>query len=149
VGEAFEDVLVVDDEEDDVAILRAVLERAPPALRIRSIGSSAAFLAELEDPRSRVPGLLLLDLNLPGWDGRHVLRRIRDSPRWGATAVIVFSGSDLERDVADCYRLGANAYVVKPRDLEGYRRVCRAIDSFWLGAARRARTASPDDAAGG
>lgn len=56
--------------------------------------------------------------------------------------MIVLSGSDLERDVADSYRLGANAYVVEPTDLAGYRRVCDAMLSFWLGAARRVRRAA-------
>lgn len=132
------DVLVVDDEEADVSIVRAVMESQAEDLRIRDFRDSAELVAALEDAESSVPDLVLLDLNLPGWSGKQLLQRIRSSPRWSTTVVLVLSGSDLERDVLDCYRLGANAYVIKPADLDGYRKAFGSIVSFWLGTARRA-----------
>jgi len=131
------DVLVVDDEEVDVSIVRSVMEGDPTPLRVRAFGASEKLVAALDDAQSPVPDLVLLDLKLPGWDGKELLQRIRRSPRWGTTVVLVFSGSDLERDVSDCYRLGANAYVTKPADLDGYRKTLAAIVAFWLGAATR------------
>src|ERR671918_2637248 len=74
-----------------------------------------------EDPeRSPRPGIILLDLNLPGTDGREVLQEIKKSSRLARIPVIVLTTSSDERDIQACYRAGANSYVQKPVDLEGF-----------------------------
>jgi chemotaxis family two-component system response regulator Rcp1 len=71
-----------------------------------------------------VPDLILLDLNLPRKDGREVLQEIKDNP--GLTT------SAAERDLVKTYDLHANAYVIKPIDLDRFIQVVRAIENFWF-----------------
>ena len=66
------------------------------------------------------PGVILLDVNLPGTDGLTVLTEIKNAPELAAIPVIVLSISADERDIEACFRAGANGYLKKPVDLEGY-----------------------------
>ena len=70
-----------------------------------------------ESPR---PGLILLDLNLPGTDGHMVLEEIRRDPELAAIPVIVLTISDDQHDIEECYRAGASSYIKKPVDLARY-----------------------------
>ncbi|WP_286830490.1 MULTISPECIES: response regulator [Kordiimonas] len=78
---------------------------------------------------------MLLDLNLPGVDGREVLRTIKDDDRYKSIPVVIFSTSDDERDVQDCYALGANSFVKKPHDLNGFVDAIQSLSEFWLHSA--------------
>jgi CheY-like chemotaxis protein len=73
-----------------------------------------------------LPDLVLLDIKLPGASGLDVLRWIRDQPALATLPVVMFSGSDLETDVADAYRLGANLYLSKPTG-DGMRAVAKFL----------------------
>jgi two-component system, response regulator len=79
-----------------------------------------------------LPRLVLLDLKLPKVDGREVLNRLKTDPRVSSTPVVVLTSSREERDVTECYRLGANSYVVKPVDFDLFARVLQDICSYWL-----------------
>src|SRR3982751_4859373 len=68
--------------------------------------------------KSPRPGLILLDLNLPETDGREILRNIKADESLKSIPVIIFTTSESEKDIADCYRNGANSYITKPVDLE-------------------------------
>ncbi len=79
--------------------------------------------------------LILLDLNLPGLDGREVLREVKADEQLRPIPVIVWSSSRAHKDINDCYELGANFYLVKPLDLHAYRDVINTVERFWLGTA--------------
>jgi two-component system response regulator len=81
-----------------------------------------------EDP----PSLVLLDLKLPRLDGHEVLRRIKSDDRLRSVPVVVLSSSDHERDLRECYRLGANSYIQKPVDLEKFQHTVRALGLYWF-----------------
>jgi chemotaxis family two-component system response regulator Rcp1 len=83
-----------------------------------------------------VPDLILLDLNLPRKDGREVLAEMKEDPELRLVPVVVLSTSETERDVAETYRLHANAYVVKPVDLNRFIEVVRSIKDFWFSTAK-------------
>jgi len=70
------------------------------------------------------PDIILLDLNLPGTDGREVLQEIKADKEICNIPVIVLTTSEDERDIESCYRYGANSYVKKPVDLQGFIRAC-------------------------
>jgi chemotaxis family two-component system response regulator Rcp1 len=79
-----------------------------------------------------VPDLILLDLNLPRKDGREVLEEIKDDPALRLIPVVVLTTSAAERDLVRTYDLHANAYVIKPIDLDRFIEVVRAIENFWF-----------------
>jgi CheY-like chemotaxis protein len=80
------------------------------------------------------PGIILLDLNLPGTDGRDVLVEIKSERTLAHIPVVVLTTSTDARDVAACYRAGANSYVQKPVDLEDFMRTVRVLHDYWFDA---------------
>ena len=79
-----------------------------------------------------VPDLVLLDLNLPRKDGREVLEEIKEDDELKLVPVVVLTTSEAERDLVRSYDLHANAYVVKPLDLDRFIEVVQAIEDFWF-----------------
>jgi len=79
-----------------------------------------------------VPDLILLDLNLPRKDGREVLAEVKEDPRLRLIPVVVMTSSEAERDLVKTYGLHANAYVVKPLDMDAFVEVVRGVKDFWL-----------------
>ena len=79
-----------------------------------------------------VPDLILLDLNLPRKDGREVLAEVKEDPRLRLIPVVVMTSSEAERDLVRTYGLHANAYVVKPIDIDDFVEVVQAVKDFWL-----------------
>src|SRR3712207_4601292 len=79
-----------------------------------------------------VPDLILLDLNLPRKDGREVLEEIKEDAELKLVPVVVLTTSEAERDLVRSYGLHANAYVVKPIDLDRFIEVVQAIEDFWF-----------------
>jgi two-component system, chemotaxis family, response regulator Rcp1 len=78
----------------------------------------------------------LLDLNLPKKDGREVLEEIKKSPTLKSIPIVVLTTSASEADILRSYRLHANCYITKPVDLDGFLKVVKSIDNFWLSVVR-------------
>ena len=107
-------ILVVDDNLDNVEILRAVLESRGYAVAEAPEGSSA--LAKLDEVR---PDLVLLDVMMPGMDGWQVCRTIKNHPEYGThTKVIMVTAKGAFEDKFEGLRSGADDYVVKPVDFK-------------------------------
>jgi len=82
------------------------------------------------------PDLILLDLNLPKKDGREVLAEIKADDDLKRIPVVVLTTSRTEEDVLRSYDLHANAYIVKPLDLQQFINAVRKIEDFWLTVVR-------------
>lgn len=122
-------VLLVEDSEDDVLVVRRVFSRLklPHELVVHATGEAALeWLQGTPHP----PRLMLLDLNLPGLSGFEVLRRIRQDGR--LFPVTILSASAQEADVVQAYRLGANHYLVKPLAFEEFANLLRRWSEYWL-----------------
>ena len=78
------------------------------------------------------PTVILLDLNLPGTDGREVLHDIKDNDSLKTIPVIVLTTSTDERDIEDCYSSGANSYMQKPVNLDGFMEAIQRLRDFWF-----------------
>lgn len=78
------------------------------------------------------PKLVLLDLKLPLMDGKEVLERIKADPRTQWIPVVMLTSSREERDLADCYRLGVNSYIVKPVDFDQFTESVKQLGFYWL-----------------
>jgi DNA-binding response OmpR family regulator len=91
----------------------------------------AEALAFIKEPTSPVPDLLILDINVPGVEGPSILNAVRGNTRWSHIAVFVFTSSRAPADVARVKALGADRYLVKPMDLDGFLQFGQNI-SAWL-----------------
>ena len=78
------------------------------------------------------PSLILLDLNMPAEDGRSFLRQLRATPEHSSIPVIIFSSSANEKDVEECFKQGANAYLLKPMNSADLQSLVLAFSNFWL-----------------
>ena len=132
-------ILYVEDEEADVVLLRHVFEKAgiPNPLRTVKDGKLAKdYLAGIvpfnDRNRHPLPGLVLLDLNLPYWSGFEVLEWIRQQPQFRRLPVVIFSSSNRPDDIARAYDAGANGFLVKPNALADLRTLVLAVRDFWL-----------------
>jgi CheY-like chemotaxis protein len=78
------------------------------------------------------PAVILLDLKMPRVDGLEVLRQVKTDDRLRKIPVVMFTSSREEIDIEQCYRLGANAYVVKPVDFKQFRETVNELRTFWM-----------------
>jgi len=106
-------ILVVDDNRDNVEILRALLESRGYIVAEAPDGKTA--LAKLEEVR---PDLILLDVMMPGMDGWQVCRTIKNHPEFASTRVVMVTAKGGYEDKFEGMRSGADDYVVKPVDLK-------------------------------
>jgi two-component system response regulator len=86
-------------------------------------------------PGAAKPALVLLDLNMPGMDGRKVLAIVKQDPALKKTPVVILTTSSDERDVTQCYELGASTYIQKPVDFDGLVGAVSRIKDYWFGVA--------------
>jgi CheY-like chemotaxis protein len=106
-------ILVVDDNQDNVEILRALLESRGYIVAEAADGQTA--LAKLEEVK---PDLVLLDVMMPGMDGWQVCRTIKNHPEFAATRVVMVTAKSGYEDKFEGMRSGADDYVAKPVDLQ-------------------------------
>ncbi|KUG08285.1 response regulator [Solirubrum puertoriconensis] len=131
-------ILVVEDSaEDFTALGRAFRKQAlpNPVLRCEDGDQALEYLQSYgQHPNwpQELPAFVLLDLNLPGTDGRTVLDIVKKDPRLQSIPIIIFSTSTNTRDIQDCYRLGANSYLTKPIEFSVLEEKTRALVRYWL-----------------
>lgn len=78
------------------------------------------------------PSIILLDLNLPGTDGYEVLEKIKSDRHLKKIPVVVLTTSSDVRDIEACYAAGANSYVAKPVNLDGFVQIIRQLKDYWF-----------------
>jgi two-component system response regulator len=81
------------------------------------------------------PAIILLDLNMPGIDGRETLYLIKQDPSLKTIPVIILTTSSDERDIERCYEIGANTYIQKPVDFNGLVEAAARLKGYWFGIA--------------
>ncbi len=136
----YTDILLVEDNPNDAELaLRALgkVSGAPSVVRIED-GVRALDYVFGEGVHAgrdvlRTPRFIMLDLKLPKVDGLEVLRRVRSDQRFAKLPIIIFSSSKEERDLVECYRNGANSYIVKPVNFDAFVAVVTAMGEYWCG----------------
>jgi CheY-like chemotaxis protein len=127
--------------EDDAVVAELVLHtlaahtHPPKVIRVRDGVEALDFMYgrghyEHRDPGN--PSLVLLDIKMPRVDGLDVLRQIKADEVLRSTPVVMLTSSQDERDVRESYRLGANAYVVKPVEFRKFAFILQQLETFWL-----------------
>ncbi len=130
------EILLVDDSPADIRLTLEALKEARVTNRIHVAYTGEEALEHLRRPEARRPDLILLDLNLPGMDGREVLEEIKTDPVLMVIPVVVLTTSRSEEDVLRAYRLHTNCFITKPVDLEQFIRVVHTIQDFWMTVVR-------------
>jgi CheY-like chemotaxis protein len=137
------EILLVEDNPGDVRLTQEVLKegRIHNTLHVAGDGVEALdYLYQRGDHvGSRLPDLILLDLNLPKMGGREVLGEIKNAPELRKIPVVVLTTSAAEADILSAYDLHANCYITKPVDLDQFVTVVRSIEDFWLAIVRLPR----------
>lgn len=131
-------LLVEDSPEDYEATVRGFTRArlANPIHRCEDGDEALDYLfrrGKYDDPAtSPRPGVILLDLNMPGLDGREVLTEIKAHEHLRDIPVIVLTTSTDDRDINECYKAGANSYVKKPVGLANYLDAIQRLRDYWF-----------------
>jgi chemotaxis family two-component system response regulator Rcp1 len=130
------EILLVEDNPGDARLAVEALKegKVTNRLTVMEDGTSALQFLRREGKYRDVerPDLVLLDLNLPGKDGREVLREMKADPDLRRIPVVILTTSNAEVDILKSYDLCANCYIVKPVDLLQFVNVVKGIEDFWF-----------------
>lgn len=124
-------ILIVEDSEDDFYATQRAFAKANlhnPLARVTSGEEAMAYLKGATEK----PGLILLDLNMPGMGGRKTLEMIKKNDEFKTIPVVILTTSSDERDVEGCYALGANTYIQKPVDFDGLIDAMKQLKEYWF-----------------
>ncbi len=132
-------ILLADDSEDDRIMTREALRESYVVNDLREVEDGEELMDYLlrngpyADPStSPVPGVILLDLNMPRKNGHEAIREIKAHPRLRRIPVVVLTTSQDEEDVVRSYDLGVNSFITKPVTYAGMVRVMRAFGQYWI-----------------
>ncbi|MBD2529039.1 response regulator [Nostoc flagelliforme FACHB-838] len=144
-----EPLLVVEDSNEDFRMLQRLMQRmsvqnpihrctnGDEVLEFLSQQGNDAYSKGEDPPNSKValrPSVILLDLNLPGIDGRDILDRLKQDKSFKGIPIVVFTTSSNPKDIELCYQKGANGYLVKPMDAQELKKTIQAFVDYWLEA---------------
>lgn len=132
-------ILLADDDADDRMLTRDALKESRLMNELRCVENGEELMDYLkrrgayESPESSpLPGLILLDLNMPRKDGREALREIKGDPNLRHIPVVVLTTSKAEEDIYRSYNLGVNSFITKPVTFDGLVNVMRALGKYWF-----------------
>jgi CheY-like chemotaxis protein len=132
-------LLIAEDSDEDFEVLQLLIRQMEvqnPIYRCTNGDRVLEFLyqeGDFDDPKKAPrPSVILLDLNLPGVDGRELLEQLKQDQNFKEIPIVVFTTSSNPRDIKFCYQNGANGYLIKPVDSEELERTVQAFVSFWL-----------------
>jgi CheY-like chemotaxis protein len=138
------DILLVEDDPGDELITREAFEdnKIKNVLHVARDGQEGLdFLYQrAAHTRAPRPDLILLDLNLPKYDGRQLLEKVKSDADLCDIPIVVLTTSSAQEDILRSYKLHANAYVTKPVDLDQFMQAVRQIDDFFVQVVRLPRS---------
>lgn len=132
-------ILIADDDDDDRQLAREAFHEARLGNPLAFVEDGEQLLAYLrregryaDDALYPLPGLVLLDLNMPRMDGREALAEIKGSDQLKHIPVVVMTTSKAEEDVVRSYRVGVNSFITKPVTFQGLVEVVATLGKYWL-----------------
>ncbi len=127
------EILLVEDNPDDAGLAIHALKKHNMANNLLHLSDGEEALKYLFSATTpHIPRVILLDLKMPKVDGIEVLRRLKSDEARKVIPVVVLTSSKEDRDIIESYKLGANAYVVKPVDFDKFVKAIAEIGVFWL-----------------
>ncbi|HEV8046670.1 MAG TPA: response regulator [Terriglobales bacterium] len=137
------EVLLVDDNPADADLTSEVLASHGRPCRVHAVSSGVEAVEFLRRQgkyaNEIIPDFVILDLSLPGKDGRAVLAEVKADPKLCKIPIAVFSTSEAPQDIGCSYQIGANCYVSKPGNLRDFISAVTSIGEFWFGTAHLPR----------
>jgi CheY-like chemotaxis protein len=134
------EILLVEDNEDDVLLEQeAIVEVKLVNLMhvVRDGEEAMAYLRrEGKYQNAHLPGLILLDINMPKKNGFEVLKEIKADPALMHIPIVMLTTSDNESDIVKSYAKGACSFITKPMDFDKFREVIRQFALYWALVAR-------------
>ena len=130
-------VLLAEDSQNDAELTLAALGEnhlANEVIRVENGAEALDYLhcrGRFTGRSNGLPAVILLDIKMPKVDGLEVLRQIRSDPNLAFLPVVMLTSSREERDIVESYRLGVNAYVVKPVDFPSFMEAIKHLGLFW------------------
>ncbi len=132
-------ILMADDDADDRQMTKEAFEESHLTNDLRFVEDGVELMDYLQrrgkyqDPASSpLPGLILLDLNMPKKDGREALRELKADPRLKAIRIVVLTTSKAEEDIFRTYNLSAASYITKPVTFAALIEVVQTLGKYWL-----------------
>ncbi|MEC4982826.1 MAG: response regulator [Oscillatoria sp. PMC 1068.18] len=134
------EILLVEDSVSDAKLTMKSLANGKIANNLHWVEDGETAIAYLKNeqqyPDALRPDLIILDLNLPGMDGREVLAEIKSDQNLKIIPIVIVTSSNDEEDIYRSYNLHANCFVTKPVELEQFLQVVQLIENFWLVAVK-------------
>lgn len=130
-------ILLAEDDPKDVRLTLAALAEYNLANEVVVVNDGAEALdflyrrGKYQLRGAANPAVVLLDIKMPKVDGLEVLRTIKDDPQLKKIPVVILTSSREEKDLAECYRLGVNAFVVKPVNFTEFVEAVKTLGVFW------------------
>ena len=132
-------VLMADDDPEDRMLAQDALEEARLDNELHFVTDGEELIeylnrrGEYEELKTQpLPGLILLDLNMPRKDGREALQEIKSNPKLRHIPIVVLTTSTAEVDIVKTYDLGVNSFITKPVTFEGLVDVMRGLGRYWF-----------------
>jgi two-component system response regulator len=133
------EILLVEDNPDDAMLATLALKESHVVNNITHLKDGAEALdyifhqgAYAHLPEDSHPKVILLDIKMPKVNGIEVLRKVKANEKTREIPVVIFTSSDEDPDVAECYKLGVNSYVVKPLDFDQFKKAIADIGLYWV-----------------
>ncbi len=133
------DILLIEDNIDDADLTIRALKKNNTVFSLIHLKDGEEALDYIfckgnfaNRDSSDLPKIIILDLKMPKIDGIEVLNRLKSDLRTKIIPVIVLTSSNQTKDIQECYRLGANSYIVKPVEFEGFVSTISNIGHYWL-----------------
>lgn len=132
-------ILIADDDQDDCLMTREAFQECRVSNPLHFVHDGQALLDYLQrrppyndDERYPLPGLILLDLNMPRMDGREALQAIKSDAQLRGIPVVILTTSSAEEDILCSYDMGGNSFITKPVTYTGLLEVVKTLGRYWL-----------------
>lgn len=127
------EILLVEDNLDDAGLTIRALKKYNLANNLLHLKDGEEALNYLYDPNiNTMPKLILLDLKMPKVDGLDVLKKLKSDEDKKSIPIVVLTSSKEEQDLVKSYKLGVNAYVVKPVQFDSFMKAVADLGLFWM-----------------
>jgi two-component system response regulator len=129
-------ILLVDDDPDCRMLIRDAISECKVSNDIHEVTNGLDALEFLEKKgrfeKAPKPGLIFLDIEMPGMNGLETLKRVKGDPRFRDIPVVMMTGVCGEAEMETAAKLGANSYTLKPANAEQFLRTVLASTNYWL-----------------
>lgn len=130
-------LMIVEDSQEDYYAMTRILKRKAFDYPVAHLDDGDAVVAHFKNVQSEehntsIPALILLDLNLPGTDGREILQMLKSQESTSTIPIVIMTTSANPQDISYCYAQGADGYFVKPVDFERLQHGLTTIIDYWF-----------------